>query len=83
MNRYICKVTFMTNEEAETIDFAVFGRNTKEVKIVLNTAIEYGWHRMIAYTSIKLKNKNVETNGEDYFQKQLDILEMWKEKKYV
>ena len=81
MNKYICKLSVVTDEGPVDKDFSVYGRNIKEARIVLNRIIQYGWNDAIAYNSLKLKTKNVETNGEDYFQKQLDILEMWKEKK--
>lgn len=81
MNRYICNLSIITNDGPKTESITIFGRNIKEAKIVLNRVIQYGWNGAIAYNSLKLKTKNVETHGEDYFQKQLDILEMWKEKK--
>lgn len=81
MNKYVCKLSVVTDEGPVDKDFSVYGRNIKEARIVLNRTIQYGWNDAIAYNSLKLKTKNVETHGEDYFQKQLDILEMWKEKR--
>lgn len=83
MNRYFCNLSIITDEGPKVVGFSVFARNIKEAKFVLNRAIQYGWRGAIAYNNLKLKNKNVRTNGEDYFQKQLDILEMWKEKKCI